>query len=787
MDNKLRLPIRKLVEFIMRSGDIDSRYTPKDRMYEGARIHRALQKKSSERYESYSSEVRLSAEFVSNGLTYILEGRADGIFCEQGKTIIDEIKTTALPLAVIDAEYSRTHWAQAQCYAYIYALQNNLLEISIQLTYYNIDTNETKILLKDYSADELRAFLEDLIEKYALWASLTADWQLLRDAAIKALGFPFPDYRKGQRELAVRAYRAIANGKKLFAQAPTGTGKTISSLFPAVKAIGEGVTSKIFYLTAKTITRQVAEEAFEKMRLGGLRMKTLTLTAKEKICFCESTVCRPDYCKYAKGYFDRANDAVYDVITSCDHITRGVVEAYAEKHTVCPFELSLDISLWVDCVICDYNYVFDPRAYLRRFFAEGESDYVFLIDEAHNLVDRSREMFSAALCKTQFYEIKKHYKGTSRELDKILNRINRCMIEFRKRCDGQSYFVTAEKQTDFFGQINKFTAQCELMLKENSALGENKDFLQLYFDVLNFSQICDLYDERYVTFVEEKYGEVVVKLLCLDPSYLLKEALKRGSSAVLFSATLMPLEYFREILGGELSDGLLALDSPFDRKKLCLTAADRISTKFKFREQSVGRIAALISTFISRKTGNYIVYFPSYKYMKDVLEAFTKSFPEVHALEQGNAMSEEEREEFLSGFKEEPEETLVAFCVLGGIFSEGIDLKGSRLIGSVIVSVGLPQLSLQQDIIKDYFNNKNGMGFEYAYMYPGMNKVLQAAGRVIRSDEDVGAVLLIDERFGSRSYKKLFPGHWIDCRSISDPHSLEKVLDSFWSEQKQNK
>jgi DNA excision repair protein ERCC-2 len=781
MDKKIRLPIRKLVEFILRSGDIDSRYTPRDSMYEGSRIHRVLQKNNSEKYD-YISEIKLSADFVRNDLTYALEGRADGIFHIDCKTIIDEIKTTALPLTVISEDFNSTHWAQAKCYACIYARQNALSEISIQLTYCNINTYETKCFIKTFSLSALQEFLEMLIDQYAVWASLSAEWQALRDRTIQALQFPFPSYRKGQRALAVSVYRTIAAGKKLFAQAPTGTGKTISALFPAVKAMSEGRTSKIFYLTAKTITRQVAEEAFERMRLGGLRIKTLTLTSKDKICFCENRVCRPEYCRYAKGHFDRVNSAVLDIVESSDNITRGIIEEYAEKHTVCPFELSLDVSLWVDCVICDYNYVFDPRVYLRRFFAENGGDFVFLIDEAHNLVDRSREMFSSQLSKSQFYEIKKQFKGHSRTLDKILSAINKCMIEYRKKCADTGSFATSEKQTDFIALISDFAAVCELMLKENSALGENNDFLQLYFDVLNFTLISDLYDERFITLIDASYGDVAIRLFCLDPSYLLSEALKRGGSAVMYSATLTPLEYFREILGGNTGDKLLALDSPFDSRNLCLMAADRISTKFKFREQSAAEITRLIGSFVSRKTGNYIVYFPSYKYMTNIYNAFTEAYPHIHAVAQGTSMSEEEREQFLSAFEDNPENTLAAFCVLGGIFSEGIDLKGSRLIGSVIVSVGLPQLSVQQNIIKDYFNGKNGMGYEYAYMYPGMNKVLQAAGRVIRCETDIGAVLLIDERFSHPSYLSLFPKHWHGCRLIRDHKSLEAALDSFWAD-----
>lgn len=777
----INLPIRQLVDLIMRSGDIDSRYVAKDRMAEGAKAHRSLQKKNRELYEDYRSEVWLSAEYSCNGFDYLLEGRADGIFRREGRYTIDEIKTTVLPLGSIREDFNHAHWAQAKCYAYIFAAQNALPDIAVQLTYYNLETDETKQFEQLFAVGELKEFLEGLIVKYSVWAGFLSEWQKTRDLSVKALQFPFPAYRKGQRELAVNVYRTIVGGMKLFVQAPTGIGKTVSALFPAVKAIAEGKTSKIFYLTAKTITRQVAEEAFEKMRRDGLKMKTLTLTAKEKICFCAKPACHPEYCEYAKGHYDRINNAILDALQECDELSRNTIEKYARKHTVCPFELSLDLSLWADCVIGDYNYVFDPRAHLRRFFTAESSDYVFLIDEAHNLLDRAREMFSAELGKTAFYQVKKAYKGRSKALDKILNRINRVMIDWRRQCGEQGYVVTAEKPLDFVSLVSKYTATCESLLKENKDLSEDNDFLQLYFEALSFMTIADFYDERYVTLVEAQGNEVRLKLYCLDPSFLLSEAFKRGSAAVLFSATLSPLPFFREVLGGGEEDKMLSLDSPFDKEKLCVLTADRVSTKYQDREQSRQQITEFIGSFIGQKTGNYLVYFPSYKYMHDIFTDFVLAYPDITAVEQKTSLSEEERENFLCCFKENPEETYVAFCVLGGIFSEGIDLKGSRLIGAVIVGVGLPQLNVQQDIIRDYFNSKNGLGFEYAYMYPGMNKVLQAAGRVIRSEDDTGAVLLIDERFSRKHYARLLPKHWHPCRKIKDPESLRETLAEFWA------
>ncbi|MEQ8200517.1 MAG: ATP-dependent DNA helicase [Syntrophomonadaceae bacterium] len=776
-----KLPIRQLVELMLRSGDIDSRFASGDRMHEGARAHRVRQKTNRERYDDYRSEVFLAGRYCCQGEEYVLEGRADGVFSLDGAYIVEEIKTTARPISSLGEELDAAHWGQAKCYAHIFGRQHDLAEVSIQLTYINLDTNESKSIVNTFALAQLEEFVNQLLAQYAEWANFTLEWLKIRDASIKSLQFPFSAYRHGQRQLAVAAFRTIAGRTRLFVQAPTGVGKTISVLFPAIKAMGEGMTAKIFYLTARTTTRLVAEEAVARMRAGGLRIKTLTLTAKDKICFCEQTACRPDYCQYAQGHYDRVNQAILDAIQASDDLSRPVIEDYARRHRVCPFELSLDLALLADCVICDYNYVFDPRAYLRRFFTAGGGEHVFLIDEAHNLVDRAREMFSAQLDKSRFLKVKKGYKGRSRPLDKIMNSINRHMIGLRQQCLEKGGLVVPARPDEFIDLVGRFVSWAESMLKDNRDMGEDQDFLRLYFDALSFMSIADLYDERYVTMVEADRHEVVVKLFCLDPSHLLAESLERGIAAIMFSATLTPLPYFRDILGGGEGDGLLALGSPFDPDNLCLLVADRVSTRYRDRERSREEVAGLIGSFVSVKTGNYMVYFPSYRYMRDVYQVFAGLFPDLDTVLQGSGMGETDREAFLAGFAEEPARTRVGFCVLGGIFSEGIDLAGSRLIGAVVVSVGLPQLSVQQDTIMDYFQSRNGRGYEYAYQYPGMNKVLQAAGRVIRTESDRGAVLLIDERYGHRSYRELFPRHWHKHRKVNSPQAIHTALVSFWS------
>ena len=776
-NNEIRISIRSLVEFVLRSGDLDSRFVGTNRILEGTRSHQKIQKSSG---STYSPEVSLSLTVEIQGFLITLEGRADGIISDDGGIVIDEIKSTTRPLEHIDEAYNPMHWAQVKCYAHIYSVQNKLENISVQLTYFQLDTEETKRIRKSFNAIELEAFFYELVEEYVAWASLTKAWAVQRNSSIKEMSFPFSSYRKGQRELAVAVYKTITHEKKIFVQAPTGIGKTISTLFPAVKAMGEGHVSKIFYLTAKTITRQAAEEAFEKMRNQGLLFKTVTLTAKDKVCFNKGSGCNPELCEYARGHFDRVNEALIDVLKNQNNLTRDIIEAYAMKHRVCPFEYSLDLALWVDCIICDYNYVFDPRVYLKRFFLNNKGDYAFLIDEAHNLVDRAREMFSAELFKTSFLELKKTMKTRDSKLAKILNKINSNMVDLRKQCGVQGFTVMSGELKELYKLLRSFSEESENWLSKNQGSEVFEKLLELYFSSMAFIKISEFFDDRYVTLIETRQNEVKVKLFCLDPSYLLSEAIKRGKTAVFFSATLTPLSYFKDILGGDEQDYCIKLPSPFVKENLLLLIADYISTRYINRDSSYNSIAAIIKSSVTVKPGNYLVFFPSYKYMNEVYTRFIEQYPGISTLIQQNSMSEEEREAFLANFKSHTSQILIGFGVLGGIFLEGIDLKGNRLIGAIIVGVGLPQISTEQDIIMNYFKQKNGTGYEYAYKFPGMNKVLQASGRVIRSEHDRGIVVLIDERFSQQNYRSLFPEHWDHYQTVKKLSDVESSLKKFW-------
>ncbi|HJD24442.1 MAG TPA: ATP-dependent DNA helicase [Firmicutes bacterium] len=784
VEKNVKLSVRQLVEFVLRGGSIDNRSGGMDRAQEGSRIHRRIQKAGGEYYQA---EVFFRHTQEYEGIAFTVEGRADGIITQEETAAVDEIKTTRLDLAAIEEDYNRLHWAQAMCYAYFYALQNDRERMDVQLTYVHVgefgDPDGTKRFIRTFTAEELAAAYEDLLARYKKWADFSCEWAEKRNASIAALPFPFPSYRRGQRSLAVTTYRTIVEEGTAFCQAPTGIGKTISTLFPSVKAMGEGYIAKIFYLTAKTITRQVAEEAFAHMRESGLALKTVTLTAKDKICFLDETACNPEQCPYADGHYDRVNDVLFALLQSEDHMTRERIEQAARQGRVCPFELALDLSLWCDGVICDYNYLFDPMMYLKRFFAEGRGEYAFLIDEAHNLVDRAREMYSAGLEKAMFLELKRRIASQDKAMSRALGAVNEEFIALRKQCGDQRYVEQLLPPDELGRALVRFTEECEGFFKRHPDSPDEPDLLQLYFDALLYLKILELYDEKYLTAVEAWGSEVTVKLCCLDPSGLIRAALDRGRAAVFFSATLTPLTYFSAVLGGDEDSRRLALPSPFERDHLKLLVADRVSTRYRDREASLRPIAELIARTVQAKTGNYMVYFPSYQYMNEVYEAFSSLYPGVDTLLQQSGMSEEEREAFLARFDRTNAQTLVGFCVLGGIYSEGIDLKGDRLIGTVVVGVGLPQIGREQNRIRDYYNRNGGTGYEFAYQYPGMNKVLQAAGRVIRGEEDRGVVVLVDDRFASPAYLRLFPEHWHGCRLVHTPEALEREIREFWQGQ----
>ena len=776
MNKIIKISIRNLVEFIMRHGSIDNRYTSSIKAIEGIRGHQRLQKSYG---DNYTAEVPLKYTLTYEDLEIMVEGRADGILIEDEKTIIDEIKTTTKDLLLIDENTNPLHWAQAKCYGYIYSMQNELDNIDIQITYYNIDTKSTRILRQSYTLKELEEFFFWLIDEYKSWAQLESDWVNKRNESIKKLKFPFENYRPGQRELAVRVYKSITDSKKCFAQAPTGTGKTISTLFPAIKAMGEDKTSKIFYLTAKTITREVAQNTISLMRKKDLNLKAVTITAKEKICKMEEVNCNPEYCLYANGYFDRINNSLKDILAKYNDYSKDNIEKISEEYMLCPFELSLDLTNLSDVIICDYNYVFDPRVYLKRFFDTKTTDYTFLIDEAHNLVDRAREMYSATLNEEKFVKVKKLISKKDKRITRVIKEIQSYFedkLEDLTTLD-ENDLVESEAPLELCEILSSFIKFVDEYLARTNE--ENEELMDLYFDVYSFLSISDFYDKNYTTIYTKTFNGMTIKIYCVNPQKVIEEKMKKAKSNIIFSATLIPMDYFMKMYSYDEEDFIINLKSPFDVKNRLLMIGDNVATTYNKRFETSEDIASYIANCVQAKKGNYMVFFPSYKYMELVFDEMKENYPNINISIQESNMSEEEKEEFLSMFDEDNKETHVGFCVLGGHFSEGIDLTNDKLIGVIIVGVGMPQIGIERDIIKDHMKDSN-KGFDYAYVYPGMIKVLQAAGRCIRTDNDKGVILLLDNRYSQRRYQSLFPYEWYPNFRVRKSDDVKTLCEKFW-------
>ena len=774
----IRISVRSLVEFILREGDIDNRVSgsmEKDAMLLGGKIHRKIQSRMG---TNYTAEVPLKIQMPCDGFVLQIEGRADGVLKDDGKVLIDEIKGILRSLEHLEAPVP-VHLAQAKCYAYIYAVQNSLKCIDVQMTYCQMETEEIRRFCQEFEFQELQTWFQDLVTQYEKWAKFEIEWRNVRNDSIRQIEFPFP-YREGQRDLVVSVYRTILRKKKLFIQAPTGVGKTMATVFPAVRAMGEGLGEKIFYLTAKTIMRTVAEQAFSLLKEKGLLYKTITLTAKEKICFCEEAECNPDACPYAKGHFDRVNDAVFDLITHSGDWSREVLEEQAKKYMVCPFEMSLDVSNWADAVICDYNYAFDPQAHLKRFFSEsGKGEYLFLIDEAHNLVERGREMYSASLYKEDLLEVRKLVKAEDPKLAKGLSECNQQFLELKRECE---HYQILKSVSHIALKLMNVLSKLEDYLEECKDAEKKKRVLDFYFAVRSFLNIHDIMDENYVIFSEMmEDGRFQIKLFCVNPAVNLQNYLEQGNSTIFFSATLLPVHYYKKLLSVEKDDYAVYAHSSFPQENKFLFIGTDVSTRYTRRgESTYQRFARYIAVMAEQKKGNYMAFFPSYRFLEEVHTCFLECVDhEVDSICQVSYMDEEQREEFLEEFEREREKSLVAFCVMGGIFSEGIDLTDDKLIGAVIAGTGLPQVCTEREILKQYFNAADMDGFDYAYLYPGMNKVLQSAGRVIRTESDRGVILLLDDRFRAMRYREVFPREWQQYQ-LGSVKNLEQEIRTFW-------
>ena len=814
-DNTFNISVRNLVEFMCLGGDIDNRDTgvaDVKVMQEGARLHRKIQHSMG---SNYRAEVLLrnKEELTSEGgIEYELriEGRADGIIADIeededgnklpiGEVTIDEIKTMQSDVGKLK-EPVYVHKAQAMVYAYIYLTRYNLESINVQLTYCNTETEKIVRFKEQYDSESIIKWYRELVAGFKKWMDYVFDERAERNASIQKLHFPF-EYREGQKKLVASVYHTVKEQKVLYIQAPTGVGKTISTVYPAVQSCSNGLTDKIFYLTSKTITRTVAEETYAILRDAGLHFRTVTLTAKDKICHLDEHNCNPEVCEYARGHFDRVNEAVYDIITNEAVINRDTILQYSVKHKVCPYEMSLDVSYWCDGIICDYNYAFDPDASLKRYFGDGgKGNYVFLVDEAHNLVDRAREMYSATLVKEDFLACKRVVKDMDKRLASYLEKCNKYLLELKRACD-KEYIIIDDYCGTFLANLQSCYSYMQKFLDKNKGKPVCDEIIEFFFKIRHFINMYDCIDEKYVIYAEHiDDGDFALHLYCVDPSGQLSQRLSQGISTIMFSATLLPVNYFKEMLSGNADDYAVYAHSPFDTdNKRVLIGRDVTSRYTRRNYNEYTKIAGYIHTLTQSKQGKYMIFFPSYSYMREVYDIYIQKYAcnviDLHDVEDGsyiyhlsegenvliqdNNMTEADKENFLSVFMDNTSGNVTGFCVLGGIFSEGIDLRYKSLIGSCIVGTCITMICRQRNILRNYFDSMGKNGYQYAYVFPGMNKVLQAAGRVIRTADDKGIILLLDDRFMTQEYQMQYPREWDKVYPV-DINNTGKCIEDFW-------
>ena len=761
----IRKGIKDIVSYVYQSGDLNLEYFQGNRAQYGIQAHQVVQKQ----YSDEECEVHVEDTLISGEHQVILSGRMDLLLKEPEGWIVGEIKSTTRKLESIQENDRPDHFAQAKVYAYLLLLKHKEFnEMTIRLIYCDLDGVLQRHFDQTYTREELKIFVDETLEIYLKWYFILMESTQLKLKTAKKLTFPFGEFRAYQRELSGTVYQCIKEKKRLLLRAPTGIGKTMGTIFPALKAMTEP-DQKIFYFTAKTMGRTVAEKAFEICLNQGLKAKITTITAKEKICFMEETKCDPNYCPFAKGYFDRINEATKDLFESEQLFNRTCIETYAKKHQVCPFEYSLAMASVSDGIIGDYNYIFDPRAYLRRFFEEP-SDHIALIDEAHNLYDRACEMFSASITKESILKVRRLFKGRHQSMTRALNALNAKLIDYRHDLEDKQLEDLFKEDLDnaFLTKIQNALQIIEKQLYQELEVDERSTLMNLYFDLHQFLRISEYYNESFRVRYEELGDDFKISIICLNPSVHLSHQLKKVRSGILFSATLHPLEYFHTLLLNDEPCEKLFLPSPFDRENLELIVQHGISTKYKDREHSVALIISRIYELTKKENGNYLIFFPSYQYLDQIYQAYAQLVEDNQKLlKQERNMNETERIQFLEAFTEENSNTLIAFAVLGGVFSEGIDLIGDSLIGAIIVGVGLPQINPLTEQRKLYFEETFNEGYRYAYIYPGFNKVMQAVGRVIRTEDDRGIVMLIDNRYIQRDYLNLFPYEWQHAKFIN--------------------
>jgi len=795
--------VRELAEFVWREGDIGSpsaQYRGPT-LHQGSSGHRFVQRS---RDRHYQSEVFLRESVVAQKIELEVSGRADGIFSNASPVIVEEIKTTNEPLIFIDGENNRVHWAQAKIYGALYLQKSAEEFLEIQLTYFNLTTQELRSFKRRFPREELRSFFETTVTCYIDWLSRVIVWQSKRDASLSELAFPYPSYRTGQEELANKVDHALKSDTPLLVDAPTGSGKTMAVLYGALKTFARGGLNQIVYLTAKTVGRLSAEQAVDHVCRSGARLKCLSLVSREGICPDNATGCRRGECPRAKGHFDRLPEARISLFER-ESPSRATVLAVASDFRVCPHSLQMELVKWVDIIIGDYNYYFDPKARIVPFVSGASSaNQGVLIDEAHNLVERAREMYSAAIDTKQFAAIVRKLGPNSarnrsqfsrlktghrshpsyKSLQTLCRKIDETMRSLwaEQVAFSDSGSVLEKIPDGLFALIERFRDVLEGAFDSISAPKTLAEGWTLNFEIIAFLQAVKKPFSSNILYLQNKNRHFILKSFCVDPSKHLAETMKKyRSQTIFFSGTLTPLDYFATVLTSRDQKRTLKIASPFPAENCQTFFVRGISTRFPKRAQSARPIANTIRKVALAHQGNYLAFFPSYEYMNLTSRLFAEDNREVELVVQQPGMTESEKATFLAHFSANRPTSLVGFAVLGGLFGEGIDLVGERLHGAILVSPGLPKISPERELVRQYFQQENHRGFEYAYLYPGMNKVLQAAGRVIRSARDRGILVFIGDRFLTDVYRSLLPQEWQSGEITSDVNHLSQSIAEFWT------
>jgi len=760
---EFRTTVRELVDFVHRTGDLagESGFRSSNRAVEGTRGHRRLQQA---RGENYRSEIPVERVYERDGIKLILTGRVDGVFENSNPPTVEEIKT-------VDGRWSgnpdAVHIAQLRVYAALLAEAHDWNQVEHRLTYLDLETDLETTIRDTETRESLWGFLDETLDLWFSWLIPRVQWLKQRNESLESLAFPFDGYREGQRELARSVYRAIRDGKNLFIEAPTGLGKTLATLYPAVKSLPLLGDGQIFYLTAKTPGRVAAQHALEKLRRAGASIRSVMLTAKKKICFSETpSGCDVRVCPFAVGYFDRVKPAVRELLSK-QHLDKETIEATARAHQVCPFELSLDASVWTDVVVGDFNYAFDPSARLQRHFAEGPARHAVLVDEAHNLVDRSREMHSASLSLTDLHagkgglrakgaaKAKRSLAMAANVLETLLHNLSPTDSLIPSKTYHEGAIALELPPKELLVALRQTSRSVEQFLAAQRPGVDLSGWLEPWFAITAFLKASDAFDETCRCILSPSEGKVT--LFCADPSRRLREVLKGLRSTIFFSATLSPMEYFRDLLGGGLEDAGISFPSPFHSDQMQMTVLGH-DVSYKGRSDSLNAVAQSVASHYLNYPGNHLVFCPSLQYLADLQPKLAELLENVPRHVQTSLMDETQRSAFLAHF--DSASIGIGLAVLGGIFAEGIDLPGDRLVGVTVIGVGLPRLSLERDILQLHFQKMRGEGYDFAYRFPGMQRVLQAVGRLIRTEQDRGVALLIDHRFRESRYRPLIPPWW---------------------------